>query len=81
MEYLFRQKDDYEDSTVLARFQGDFAPEIVAKFREFLSGCGFHQLVIDRYVPDPERTWTYDDVIAPDTDGETVQTAYMEFDE
>lgn len=53
MEYLFRQKDDYEDSTALVRFQADGIVEITVKFREFLLASGYHPNVVDEYVPDP----------------------------
>lgn len=53
MEYLFKQRDDYENSTSFSRFQADGAVEIVTKFREFLLGCGFHLNTVNEYVPDP----------------------------
>ena len=53
MEFLFRRRDEYDDSTALVRFQGEDMEEVVSRFREFLLGCGFANSLVDRYVPDP----------------------------
>lgn len=53
MEYLFRQKDHFDDSTVFVRFSEDEMYEIVSKFRGFLLAAGFSSSVVDVYVPDP----------------------------
>jgi hypothetical protein len=56
MEYLFRQKDEYEDSTTMFRFQSDGIIELTIKFREFLLGIGYHPNTVDEYVPDPYKS-------------------------
>jgi hypothetical protein len=53
MEYLFRQKDSYEDTTVFVRFNEDCILDITQKFREFLLGCGYHADLVNEYIPNP----------------------------
>jgi hypothetical protein len=55
MNYLFRQKDDYEEHTTLVRFHGEELSEVVTKFREFLLGAGFGINNVNAYVPDPDE--------------------------
>ena len=49
-----------------SEFEADGIGEIVAAFRDFLRGAGFHHQTIDEYVPDPTREWNYADEPRPD---------------
>jgi len=71
MEFLFRRRDEYDDSTALVRFQGECMDEVVSRFREFLLGCGFANSLVDSYVPDPEdKIHFFDDPDdLPDSEG------------
>jgi hypothetical protein len=70
MEYLFRQKDEWEGdpSTVFVKFEAVSLMDITVKFREFLLGCGYSVKNVNEYVPDPYAD-PYGSDDPPDSEG------------